>query len=84
MIVTGTLVLTASVAVLGFVYLNKPSEGNHNWRSTHRSDGRRKQPFTTPQRANWQSIKQYVMHGEKCYPYREGNLYYTGHRRKSA
>lgn len=75
--------ITASVvfvAGIGYVCLNKPEKGYGNWRSTHRSDGKPKVAYDTPERANFQSLKQFIKYGEVCHPYKVGDKYYTGHK----
>lgn len=76
--------ITAGVVFVigvGYVFLNEPNQGYGCWRSTHRSDGKPKVAFGTPERANFQSLKQLVLYGEVCHPYKVGDKYYTGHKR---
>ena len=76
--------ITAGVVFVigvGYVFLNEPNQGYGSWRSTHRSDGKPKVAFDTPERANFQSLKQLVQYGEVCHPYKVGDKYYTGHKR---
>lgn len=75
------VVVAAGVAGACYVLFNKPNQGDGSWRSTHRSDGKPKVAFDTPERANFQSLKQLVKHGEVCHPYKVGDKYYTGHKR---
>ncbi len=74
----GSVVVVAGTC---YVLFNKPNQGYGSWRSTHRSDGKPKVAFDTPERANFQSLKQLVKHGEVCHPYKVGDKYYTGHKR---
>lgn len=66
--------------VIAWAALHKPAEGNHSFRSTHRSDGRRKVAFDTAFRANIQCVLQLVAHGEVCHSYEEPEGFFTGHR----
>ena len=66
---------------VGYVFLNEPNQGKGNWRSTHRSDGKPKVAYNTAKRANFQSLKQLILHGEVCHPYQISDKYYTGHKR---
>lgn len=76
--IAGSIVVVAGAC---YVLFNKPNQGYGSWRSTHRSDGKPKVAFDTPERANFQSLKQLVKHGEVCHPYKVGDKYYTGHKR---
>lgn len=72
---------TAVVTVVGaYVFFNKPSEVQCPClRSTHRADGLPKKAFDSAREANFQSFKQFILHGEFCNPYKVGDKYYTGH-----
>jgi hypothetical protein len=75
-------ILLGSAMVFGVAYVlfNKPSVGKNSPRSIYRADGKPKVAFDTPQRANFQALKQLIKYGELCHPYRIGDKYYTGHR----
>lgn len=66
--------------ILAYVYGNKPDVvENPCWRSCHLADGRCKKSFDKPWKANLQSVKQLLKHGEICNPYQMGDKFYTGH-----
>lgn len=76
----------AGLTVLGLAsYLfHEPDEvKNACWRSTHRDNGWAKKAFEKAWQANWQTIKQLVLHGEVCnaYKIKDSGKYYTGHSR---
>ena len=74
----------ACAGVIAFVYGHKPDVvKNPCFRTTHRADGKPKKPFDTPQAANWQSVKQFLRHGEVCNSYESEGKYYTGHSNKA-
>lgn len=82
-----TLAGTAScvlVAAAGYVLFNKPAVVTNPCKRTfYRLDGKPKVSFKTPQRANWQSLKQLCCYGEVCNPYYANGRYYTGHSNKA-
>lgn len=78
-ILGGTALLTTAVAA-AYVFGHKPDiVTNPCWRSCHLADGRCKKAFETAAKANWQSVKQFVLHGEICNSYQVGDKFYTGH-----
>lgn len=81
--VVGTA-LTAALCTALYVLIHKPDNVSKPcYRSTHRADGREKLAFDTPERANYQSVKQFYRYGEICNSYRVGDKYYTGHSNKA-
>ena len=79
--ITGGIILSGGL-LLGVCYVrfHKPAVVQRPcYRSFHRADGCPKVAYDTSQKANWQSIKQLLRHGEICNPYQVGNKYYTGH-----
>lgn len=80
-IVGGTLALVA-LGTIAYLLGHKPDIVTKPcWRSCHLADGRCKKAFDTAAQANWQSVKQFVCHGEVCNSYQVGDKYYTGHSR---
>lgn len=81
--------LGGAVAVIGggtlaYVFCNKPDVvANPCWRSCHLADGRCKKPFNKAWKANLQSVKQLVKHGEICNPYQVDDKFYTGHSKNA-
>ena len=76
--------LAAGFGTIAFVYCHKPDVvKNPCFRTTHRADGKPKIAFDTPQAANWQSVKQFLCHGEFCNSYESDGKYYTGHSNKA-
>ena len=81
-IANAALAVTACAAAATAVYVfgHKPALVEHPcFRSCHLVNGCKKRAFTTAWRANWQSVKQFLFHGEVCNAYQVGNLFYTGH-----
>ena len=73
-----------SLLSIAFVYGHKPDVvKNKCFRTTNRADGKPKIAFDTPQAANLQSLKQFLLHGEFCNPYESDGKYYTGHSNKA-
>lgn len=63
-----------------YVFIHKPDiVANPCWRSCHLANGRCKVSFDKAWKANWQSLKQFLLHGEICNAYQVGELFYTGH-----
>ena len=80
----GSAVLLAAAGTAAYVYGHKPVVvENPCWRSCHLVDGRCKKAFDTARQANWQSVKQLVLHGEVCNPYQVGEKFYTGHSKNA-
>lgn len=78
----GETALLGVLGVVAFVFVHKPDVVvNPCFRSTHRADGTPKMPFDSAQAANWQSVKQFFLHGEVCPAYKVGNTYFTGHKK---
>lgn len=78
-----TIAGAAAAAVAAYVFGHKPDiVTNPCYRSLHRADGRPKVAFDSAWRANWQSVKQLLFHGEVCNSYQVNDKYYTGHSRK--
>lgn len=76
----GVAALLAAAGTAIYVFGHKPDVvTNPCWRSCHLADGRCKKAFDTATQANWQSVKQFVRHGEVCNPYQVGQKFYTGH-----
>lgn len=72
--------LAVAAVGVGFVLFNKPDKvKNPCWRTFHRKDGRPKVAFKSAMRANLQSVRQFVFHGEVCNPYEANGMFYTGH-----
>lgn len=82
--IVGGAVLLVAASTAAYVYGHKPVVvENPCWRSCHLVNGRCKKAFDTARQANWQSVKQLVLHGEVCNPYQVGEKYYTGHSNKA-
>lgn len=74
---------TATAVVATYVFGHKPNVVTKPcYRSLHRADGRPKIAFDSAWRANWQSVKQLILHGEVCNSYQVNDKFYTGHSRK--
>lgn len=82
-----TLVGAAAIVTTGalaYIYCHKPDVVSEPcFRSLHRADGRPKKAFDTPQKANLQSVKQFVKYGEVCNSYQVDDKYYTGHSKNA-
>lgn len=86
-LVLGCATALCVAGVVGWAAAHQPEEGKHNYRATHRKDGRRKIVFDTAFRANIQCVVQLLVYHEKCNSYWEpapGNqdkvIYLTGHK----
>ena len=81
--ILGTAAILAA-GTLVYVLGHKPDVVSEPcFRSRHRADGRPKKAFNTAQKANWQSVKQFVRYGEVCNSYQVDDKYYTGHSKNA-
>lgn len=85
----GLSVAGAAAATIGgtalYVCFHTPNlVTNPSYRTFYRADGIPKKVFDKPWKANWQSFKQLVLHGEVCPSYSvDGDKFLTGHSNKS-
>lgn len=78
----GVLVIAAGTAA--YVFGHTPDYvDNPCFRSCHRANGCPKKPFDKAWKANWQSVKQFILHGEICNSYQVDNRFYTGHSKNA-
>lgn len=82
--ITSGIVLIAAAGTAAYVFGSKPDVVNNPChRCFYRADGHKKMAFDSPAKANWQTVKQFVLHGEICSSYQVGDKYYTGHSRNA-
>ena len=68
--IAGGTILGAAAGILIYVF-------------GHRADGTPKVTFDKAWEANWQSVKQLILHGELCNSYKANGKYLTGHSRNA-
>ena len=74
----------AALLVVAYVFGNKPAKvAIPCHRSCYRADGCPKKAFDKPWKANLQSVKQLLFHGELCNSYQVGDKFYTGHSKNA-
>lgn len=71
--------MTVAKAYLTYLDRKGVPDSYGGFRAGHRADGRPKVDLGSPNKARLQAIKQFVVHGEMCAPYRNGNQFHTGH-----
>lgn len=82
--IAGGTILGAAAGILIYVFGHKPDEvANPCFRTLHRADGTPKCTFDKAWEANWQSVKQLILHGELCNSYKANGKYLTGHSRNA-
>lgn len=82
--IAGGIAVTVAVGTAAYVFGHKPAVVNNPcFRSCHRADGCPKKAFDKAWKANWQSVKQLLLHGEVCNSYQVGERCYTGHSKEA-
>lgn len=76
-----TFGVTAITTFAYLTYLDRKGvpDSNGGFRAGHRADGRPKVDLGSPNMARLQAVMQFIEHGEKCVPYRNGKQFHTGH-----
>ena len=72
-------IIKVTQAYLTYLDRKGVPDGNGGFRAGHRADGRPKVDLGSPNKARLQAIKQFIVHGERCVPYRNGEQFHTGH-----
>ncbi len=80
--VVGIAVVAAATATVAFVFLNKPGLGKDCPRAHLTKDGTPKVGYQSPQRANFQVVKDAVLHKTIMRPYecRTCGKFHVGHK----
>lgn len=82
--IAGGVVLAVAAGTAAYVFGYTPDVVERPcFRSCHRADGCPKKSFDKAWKANWQSVKQLVLHGEVCNSYQVDGKFYTGHSKKA-
>ncbi len=78
--IIGGVATLVTLGAVGYVCYHKPDVVKNPCRRTFfRSDGVAKKCFDTAAKANLQTLKQLILHGEVCNSYEANGKYYTGH-----
>lgn len=72
-------IISLTQAYLTYLDRKGVPEGYGGFRAGHRADGKPKVDLGSPNNARLQAVKQFILHNEKCVPYRNGDQYHTGH-----